>query len=153
MRRAVWIGVLVVALLSITATPSLAWRRAWSGGGSHSSGGWHGGHGHVHGRVVVGVSPWWGWGVSPWWGWGWPYPAWGYAWPPYAYPPYAYPGPFQGPVVAQEPQTYAQTAPVPAPAAPQQPKAYWYYCASAGAYYPTAPTCPEVWIKVPPRSE
>ena len=150
MRRAAWIGVLVVALLSITATPSLAWRRAWSGGG-HSSGGhsnggsWHGGHGHVHGRVVVGVSPWWGWG------WGWPYPYGGYYGPPYAYypPPYPYPAP----VVAQEQQTYAQTAPEPAPAAPQQPKAYWYYCASAGAYYPTAPTCPEVWIKVPPRTE
>src|SRR5215475_4846657 len=104
MRRAVWIGVLVVALLSITATPSLAWRRAWSGGGGHSGGnwggghsggGWHGGRGHVHSRIVVGVSPWWGWG----WGWGWPYPAWGYSWPPYAY----YPAPFQGPVGAQEP--------------------------------------------------
>jgi hypothetical protein len=152
MRRAAWIGVLVVALLSITATPSLAWRRAWSGGGhsggswsggGHSGGNWHGGHGHVHGRVVVGVSPWWGWG------WGYPYPYWGYYGPPYAY----YPPPYPAPVVAQEQQTYAQTAPEPAPAAPQQPKAYWYYCASAGAYYPTAPTCPEVWIKVPPRSE
>ena len=144
MRRAAWIGVLVVALLALTTTPSHAWRRAWSGGG-HSSGGWHGGHshGHVHGRVVVGVSPWWGWG------WGWPYPYYGYYGPPYAY----YPPPYPGPAGAQEPQTYAQAAPEPAPAAPEQPKAYWYYCASAGAYYPTAPSCPEVWIKVPPRSE
>lgn len=153
MRRAAWIGVLVVALLSLTATPSHAWRRAWSGGGhsqgggGHSQGGgWHGGH--VHGRVVVGVSPWWGWG----WGWPYPYPYYGY----YGYygPPYAYyPPPYPGPAVAQEPQTYAQAAPEPAPTAPEQPKAYWYYCASAGAYYPTAPSCPEVWIKVPPRSE
>ena len=145
MRRAAWIGLLVVALLSITATPSLAWRRAWSGGGGgHSGGHFHGGHGgHVHGRVVVGVSPWWGWG------WGWPYPYYGYYGPPYAY----YPPPYPGPAVAQEPQTYAQAAPEPAPAVPEQPKAYWYYCASAGAYYPTAPSCPEVWIKVPPRRE
>ena len=76
--------------------------------------------------------------------WGAPYPYWGY----YGAPYYAY----APPLVAEE-QTYAQAAPEPEPAALQQPKAYWYYCASAGAYYPTAPTCPEVWIKVPPRSE
>jgi hypothetical protein len=138
MRRAAWIGVLVVAFLSITATPSHAWRRAWSGSGHSHGGSWHGGH--VHGRGFVGVSPWWGWG------WGWPYPYWeGYYGPPYAYYP--------PPVVVQDQQTYAQAAPEPAPAAPQPPKAYWYYCASARAYYPTAPTCPEVWIKVPPRNE
>jgi hypothetical protein len=33
------------------------------------------------------------------------------------------------------------------------PEAYWYYCSSAGAYYPTAPSCPEPWIKVPPRTQ
>ena len=39
-------------------------------------------------------------------------------------------------------------------AKPQQPsESYWYYCGSAGAYYPTAPSCPEPWIKVPPRSQ
>jgi hypothetical protein len=89
----------------------------------------------------VGPRFWWG---APYW-WGAAYPSWGY----YGAPYYAYPPP----VVVQEQQPYAQEAPEPAPAAPQQPKAYWYYCASAGAYYPTAPTCPEVWIKVPPRSE
>jgi hypothetical protein len=147
MRRAAWIGVLVVALLSVTATPSHAWRRAWNGGGggqSRGGGGWHGGQGwhggHVHGRFFVGPGFWWGAGY-PYWG----YPYWGYYGAPYPY--YGY-----GPQVVQEPQTYVQAAPEPAPA-PQQPKAYWYYCASAGAYYPTAPTCPELWIKVPPRSE
>jgi len=36
----------------------------------------------------------------------------------------------------------------------QQPsQSYWYYCPSARAYYPTAPTCPEEWIKVPPRAQ
>jgi len=30
---------------------------------------------------------------------------------------------------------------------------YWYYCESAGAYYPSVPTCPEPWVKVPPRIE
>ena len=36
----------------------------------------------------------------------------------------------------------------------QQPaQAYWYYCSSARAYYPTAPSCPEPWIKVPPRAQ
>src|SRR5215467_9996754 len=34
----------------------------------------------------------------------------------------------------------------------QQPaQAYWHYCPSAGAYYPTVATCPEPWVKVPPR--
>jgi Protein of unknown function (DUF3300) len=37
--------------------------------------------------------------------------------------------------------------------AQQPPESYWYYCASAGAYYPTASTCPEPWIKVPPRPQ
>src|SRR5512138_2984481 len=105
MRRAAWIGVLVVVLLSLTANPSLAWRRAWSGGGHSHGGHFHGGH--VHGRVVVGVSPWWGWG------WGWPYPYYGYYGPPYAY----YPPPYPAPGMAQEqPQTYAQAAPESAPA-------------------------------------
>jgi len=140
MRRAAWIGVLAIALLAASAIPSHAWRGAWSGGGGRSSGGggWHGGRGwhggHVHGRFFVGPGFWWGA----------PYPYWGYYGAPYYAPYYAYPPPEQ--------QSYVEAAPEPA-AAPPQPRAYWYYCASARAYYPTAPTCPEVWIKVPPRSE
>jgi hypothetical protein len=35
----------------------------------------------------------------------------------------------------------------------QQPaQSYWHYCPSARAYYPTVPTCPEPWVKVPPRA-
>jgi len=26
---------------------------------------------------------------------------------------------------------------------------YWYYCPSAGAYYPDVPACPEPWVPVP----
>ena len=37
--------------------------------------------------------------------------------------------------------------------AQQPPQSYWYYCPSARAYYPTAPACPEPWIKVPPRAQ
>jgi hypothetical protein len=37
--------------------------------------------------------------------------------------------------------------------AQQSPQSYWYYCPSARAYYPTAPTCPEEWIKVAPRAQ
>jgi hypothetical protein len=73
-------------------------------------------------------------GVGPGYWWGPPYPWWWYP-PYYVYPPpyYAYPPP----VVYEPPPPQAE------------PTAYWYYCASAGAYYPTAPTCPEPWIKVP----
>jgi hypothetical protein len=29
------------------------------------------------------------------------------------------------------------------------PYGYWYYCPSAGAYYPTVGSCPEPWVPVP----
>jgi hypothetical protein len=35
---------------------------------------------------------------------------------------------------------YAYSAPAPS---------YWYYCPSAGAYYPDVPACPEPWVPVP----
>jgi hypothetical protein len=44
------------------------------------------------------------------------------------------------PVVVQEPPVYVE---------PAQP-GYWYYCPSAGGYYPTVPSCPEPWVPVPP---
>ncbi len=59
-------------------------------------------------------------GVGPWWG-GPPYPYWWWDYPQ----PYYY----GSPVVEQE------------------PTASWYYCASARAYYPTVPSCPEPWIQ------
>jgi hypothetical protein len=30
------------------------------------------------------------------------------------------------------------------------PRGYWYYCPSAGAYYPYVESCPEAWVEVPP---
>ena len=55
-------------------------------------------------------------------------------------------------VLAQQKDTLDAVQRVRAKA--QQPsQSYWYYCPSAGAYYPTAPTCPEPWIKVPPRAQ
>jgi hypothetical protein len=93
---------------------------------------WH------HTRVVVGF------GVGPFW-WGGPYPFWGY---PYwwDYPPYVYAPP---PVIVREPPVYVQQEAPPPPEPPAGP--YWYYCPSAGAYYPSVPQCPEPWVKVPPR--
>ena len=91
--------------------------------------GGHGGHGHFHGRVFIGTSFW---------------------WPPYPYYyPYYYPYPYAAyppaPVIVDQPVVYTQQQPAP--------ESYWYFCDSAKAYYPTAPTCPEAWIKVAPRSE
>jgi hypothetical protein len=105
MKRSILLSlVLVVPLLLLAAMPSEAW----------------------HGRVFVGVGPWWG-----------PYPYWWYP-PPYYYAP--------PPVIVQEPPVYVQQpTPPPAPA----PPAEWYYCASAKGYYPTVPSCPEPWVKVP----
>jgi hypothetical protein len=75
-----------------------------------------------HPSVFIGVGPvWWG---PPYW----------YYPPPYYYPP---------------PQVVVQPAPVIVQEQPAE--SYWYYCPSAKAYYPTTPTCPEQWIKVPPQ--
>lgn len=128
MKKLAVISLVAGALLLTTAAPSLAWR---------------GGHFHGGGtRVFVGV------GVGPVWG----YPYWGY--PYYYYPPpyYSYGPPA---VVVQQPPTYVQqdtVQGVPAQAAPQ-PQAYWYFCASSQAYYPSVQSCSEPWVKVPPRQE
>jgi len=98
----------------------------------------------VHARVVVGVGP------AIWWG---PYPYWYYPPPPY----YVYSPP---PVVVQEPPVYVQQPALAGPPAPPAPaaqsqtvEAYWYYCPSSKGYYPSVPTCPEPWVKVPPRQD
>jgi hypothetical protein len=68
--------------------------------------------------------------------------------PYYAYPGpyYAYPPPpvvYQAPVVVQSP-IYVPPPPPPAPA-------YWYFCPSYNAYYPSVPACPQAWVPVPAR--
>jgi hypothetical protein len=97
-------------------------------GGGH--GGFHGhgqGHGHGHGfrgggGAFIGIGPWW-------WDPFWYYPS------PYWYPPPS--------AVVDQSWGYVQRQPEPA---------YWYYCQSANAYYPSVPSCPEPWILVAPRS-
>ena len=86
-------------------------------------------HGHFHGgpRVFIGVGP------AFWWG-GYPYPYYYYP-PPYYYPP--------AQIVVEQPTVYVQ--PETAPPA-------WYYCPSAQGYYPYVQSCPEAWVKVPPRA-
>jgi len=123
-RRVAAVSLFAVALLLVTAVPRYAGGHGGHGGhGFHGHPGFHGRF-HGHGAIVFGPSFWWG----PYW---WDYP------PPY----YEYAPP---PVIVQEsPPVYVE---LPAP-----PESYWYYCPSTKAYYPTAPTCSEVWIKVPPR--
>jgi hypothetical protein len=53
--------------------------------------------------------------------------------------------------LAQQKDTLAAVQRVRAKTQQQPAQSFWYYCPSARAYYPTAPTCPEPWIKVPPR--
>lgn len=36
-----------------------------------------------------------------------------------------------------------------APSYEPTPSGYWYYCSSAGAYYPYVESCPEPWVPVP----
>jgi hypothetical protein len=129
MRKPLTVALLALGVLLASAAPSLAWSR-----------------GHFHGgaRVFVGVGP------AFWYG---PYPYWYYPPPYYVYTP--------PPVVVQEPPVYVQQQPAltspptaPAPSAQSQNvEAYWYYCPSAKGYYPSVQTCPEPWVKVPPRQD
>jgi hypothetical protein len=52
-------------------------------------------------------------------------------------PAYAYGGGYD-PGYAYSPPVYSAPAP-----------SYWYYCRSAGAYYPDVPSCLEPWMLVP----
>jgi len=108
------------------------------------------GHHHSHShhrpgvRVFVGVGP------AVWWG---PYPYWYYPPPAVVYAP-----PPPPPIIIQEqPPMYIQQAPPPAaaatPAPPSAAENFWYFCASAKAYYPSVPSCPEAWVKVAPRPQ
>jgi hypothetical protein len=122
-RKAIGLSLLTLGLLFVQSVPSEA-------GGRHRHHNGHRFHGHGHGRFFISVGPAFYWGY------------------PYWYPPPSY-YVYTPPPVVQESPTYAQTTPAPA----QAPQAYWYYCPSAEAYYPTAPSCPEPWVKVPPRAE
>jgi hypothetical protein len=131
MRKLATVALLLVALLVVTAAPSDAWTRGFHRGGPH---------------VFVGF------GFGPYYPY-YPYYPYGY---PYGYypPPYTYSPP---PVVVQEPPVYVQQPPAAVAPGPQSqsvtPEAYWYYCASAKGYYPGVQTCPEPWVKVPPRQD
>jgi hypothetical protein len=96
---------------------------------SEAGGRWRGG-------VFIGAGPWWGWG----------YPYWWYPPPYYYYSPYYYPYYSSPTVVVQEPPVYIER-----PSEEAEPSAYWYFCRSASGYYPSVQTCPEDWVKVPPR--
>jgi hypothetical protein len=124
MKRIATVALLMVALLLAFAEPSLAWR---------------GGHHHHGPRVFVGF---------------------GAYYPYYPYPYYYYPPPYYTysppPVVVQEPPVYVQQPQQAQPqvqAAPGAPEAFWYYCPSSKGYYPSVQTCPEPWVKVPPRQD
>jgi hypothetical protein len=122
MRKAATVALLILAVLLVSAAPSLAWGRT---------------------HVFIGVGP------GFWYG---PYPYWYYPPPYYGYAP--------PPVVVQEPPVYVQQPAVSGPPAPPVPsaqtqsaEAFWYYCPSGKGYYPSVQTCPEPWVKVPPRQD
>lgn len=130
MKKWACASVVVAALLVVSAAPSDAEGRR-----------------HFHGgpRVFVGL------GIGP--AWWYPYP-YGYYPPPYWYypPPYVYAPPPT--VIVQPPPVYVEQQPVPPPgSAPAAPLQYWYYCESAGAYYPNVQSCAEPWVKVPARAQ
>jgi hypothetical protein len=81
-------------------------------------------HHHGGSHVFVGVGPvfWW----DP--------------WPPvYAVAP--------PPVVVEQPPVYVEQG-----QPGSLPSGFWYYCPSAGGYYPNVPSCPEPWVPVTPNA-
>lgn len=151
MKNRAW--VVVLALLLLPGVPNLA-----DAGGRHGGGhGYKGGHGHRGGHGYRGGRGYRGGygykrGYSGSWGYGpWGYPAYGYRYPsPYVY---TYPYPSETRVIIEDPPVYVErpqsAARIPAP--PQH--GFWHYCESRSGYYPDVPSCPEDWIKVPPRPE
>ncbi len=126
MKRLVAAGLAALAVLAVTPAVGEAWYR-WSSG------------------VYIGAGPWYWPGPFYGYGYGYGYPYWG----PYGYGPYAYPST----IVVEPPEYIEQSLPaMPSPPpAPPAPPAYWYYCWSAGGYYPNVANCPEEWVKVQPR--
>lgn len=125
----------ILALASAASLLVAALPLAASAGGRHHGHGHHG-HGHVHYRYYFGYGP----------AYGWPYLYWG---PRYyaPYPPVVYgaPYPVYAPprVIVQEPPVYIERG--------SEASGTWYYCESAGEYYPEVETCDEPWVRVPAR--
>jgi hypothetical protein len=82
-----------------------------------------------------------------------------YFYGPYGYSPYYY-GPYYGAFYdssyvvypappIEETRVYVQQSSGEQELEP----GYWYYCRSAGAYYPKVERCAEEWIKVPPKAQ
>lgn len=128
MKRLSAILAIVLSLVLGGAAVGQAAGRGGHGGGSHGGGGvhgggFHGGHGggfHGHPGAFHGHPHFRGRGFI------------GVA-PFYWGPGYVYPPVVEAPPVYTQPTTGG----------------YWYYCQSAGAYYPTVPSCPEPWVPVP----
>ena len=97
--------------------------QGWSG--KRNGNGWHGGHKHWRGNAFIGVGL-----YDPWYWW------YGYSLYPYYYP-------FAVPITFE--QQYIEQYAVPLQAG------FWYYCHSAGAYYPGVAECPEGWEQVVPQ--
>ncbi len=63
---------------------------------------------------------------------------------PAFYPPYSYYPRYYAPPVVSSPPVYVERS------RPRRDR-YWYYCASAGGYYPYVATCPGGWQRVAPH--
>lgn len=137
--------------------------RTWSGGAWVGTGrpGWGPGWRHP------GWRPGWGPGWAGWGGWGWGGWGWGLGWNAWGWNPGFWGWSVGVPVVVNAPVSGAWVLPpsaqpqvwierqgddVPAAApAASTPGQWWYWCASAQAYYPYVQTCAEDWQRVAPR--
>ena len=131
--RSVSLTLAAIVLASAVACDAYARKGGRSGGAGGWSGkghGWQGkghGHRHHHSHIFLGAGFYGPWFWDPWW-----------------YTPlYPYYNPFASHVTTQ--QTYIELYAVPLQSG------FWYYCHSAGAYYPGVAECAEGWEQVAPQ--
>lgn len=121
----------LIVLLGVLALAALPIQAAAGGRSGHHG---HRGHGHHRGHSYHPFSlTHFGWGHGG-------YPAYGYS--------HHYPYRPQTTVVVEERVVYVEK-----PQSAESAESWWYYCGSAGDYYPDVASCREDWVKVAPRSK
>ena len=132
--RSLSLALAAMVLASAVACDALARKGGRSGGSGGWSGkghGWQGkghGHKHFHSPIFLGAGF-----YGPW-----------YAWDPWWYTRYPYYYPFAAPITFEQPYIEQYAVPLQS--------GFWYYCHSAGAYYPGVAECAEGWEPVAPQA-
>ncbi len=137
MRRVLIVLVGVLAFAALSSQAEAGRRHGHGNHHGHRSHHGHGHHGHSYGGHSYHAGPYVSFALGPalWWA-----PSWRRSQP---YPYY-----HETTVIGEPRPVYVERPPSTPPV-----EGWWYYCESAGAYYPEVAGCSEPWLKVPPRPE